>query len=415
MSEEERERPYYWRFWRVLPSRGRIGILFGSWYTDPIIRHVYGEIKRSRLDRELVRISFFENMLVDDGALIIKLWFHLSKKELRKRLRELETDPRKHWRILPTDWKHYRLYDNFILTTDRVIRRTDCGAAPWHIIEATDPRYRDLTAGRVVLVSIQRRLRGESPSSKRRPAAGAVAKNSFTILDHVDLSQSLSVGKYRKQLEKYQGRLGQLTWRANRKRLSSVVVFEGWDAAGKGSGIRRVTQAIDPRLFRVVSIAAPTDEERAHHYLWRFWRHLPKAGMITVFDRSWYGRVLVERVEGFVTAAEWSRAYLETNEFEEQLSEHGIILTKFWIHISKEEQLRRFREREKTPYKLYKITDEDWRNRKKRGAYEDAVHEMFARTNTEISPWVLVAGDDKRVARIQILTTLCRNLEQALE
>jgi polyphosphate kinase 2 (PPK2 family) len=193
-----------------------------------------------------------------------------------------------------------------------------------------------------------------------------------------------------------------------------VLVFEGWDAAGKGSAIRRVTQAIDPRLYRVVGIAAPTDEERAQHYLWRFWRHLPRAGFTTIFDRSWYGRVLVERVEGFARVDEWSRAFHEINAFEEELVEHGIVVNKFWLQISPAEQLRRFKERQKVDYKRYKITDEDWRNRKKWGEYQVAVDEMVARCGTEFAPWTIVAANDKRHARIQILKTIVRRLREVL-
>jgi AMP-polyphosphate phosphotransferase len=412
-SDEERERPAYWRFWRALPARGHIGILFGSWYTDPVIRRVYGKIKNSKLDRALDCIAFFENMLAEDGALILKLWFHLSKREQRKRFQELETNPNTHWSVLPSDWKHYQLYDRFIETSERAIRQTDAGLAPWHLIEATDRRYRDLTAARILLEALEQKLK-ESRARPAQPVPSPVhhpKPRGRTILDQVDLSRSLATARYKRRLEKLQGKLNRLTWAANKKGVSSVVVFEGWDAAGKGSSIRRVTAAIDPRLYRIVSIAAPTDEERAHHYLWRFWRHLPRAGRTTLFDRSWYGRVLVERVEGFATEAEWRRAYLEINAFEEQLVEHGIVLTKFWIHVGKEEQLRRFKERETVPYKRYKITEEDWRNREKWDAYKSAVNDMVAHTSTEFAPWTLVAGNDKRFARIQILRTLCQNLE----
>ena len=171
---------------------------------------------------------------------------------------------------------------------------------------------------------------------------------------------------------------------------------------------------MDARLYRVVPIAAPTDEERAHQYLWRFWRHIPRAGRVTIFDRSWYGRVLVERVEGFARPDEWQRAYLEINDFEDQLVAHGTMVTKFWLHISKEEQLRRFKERQKTAFKQYKITDEDWRNRERWDAYEAAINEMAVRTGRRDAPWVLVAGNDKRFARLQILETVCDRLEQTL-
>jgi polyphosphate:AMP phosphotransferase len=333
-------------------------------------------------------------------------------------LEELEADPKTRWRVRPVDWKHFKLYDKFIKVTERTIRHTDTGYAPWHLIEATNRRYRELTTGQILLDAIQQRLsraQGAKPAPSARPALTVTTASAGpTILDQVDLKQRLTPTEYTQQLEKYQGRLTRLTWAAVEKRVSCVAIFEGWDAAGKGSAIRRVTQAIDPRLYRTVSIAAPTDEERARHYLWRFWRHLPRAGMTTLYDRSWYGRVLVERVEGFAREEEWLRAYWEINEFEEQLTAGGIVLNKFWLHISKDEQLRRFKERQKVSFKQYKITDEDWRNRKKWDAYTAAVNDMVAHTSTELGPWTLVAGNDKRFARVQILKTLCDRLEQAL-
>ncbi len=419
-SDEERERPRYWRYWRALPARGRVGILFGSWYSEPVIRRVYGEIKTSKLDTEMDRIAFFEKMLADDGAVIVKLWFHLSKKAQRRQLKDLESNPKTHWRVLPSDWKHYKLYDKFTEVSERAIRRTDAGHAPWHLIEAADRRYRELTAGQILLQAIETKL---AELRQGRPAAAPAkpvkpsrlrGKGGITILDHVDLTQRLTDKEYAAQLEKYQGRLTRLTWTAWEKKVASVALFEGWDAAGKGSAIRRVTAAMDPRLYRIAPVAAPTDEERARHYLWRFWRHLPRAGMTTLFDRSWYGRVLVERVEGFAREDEWRRSFLEINDFEEQLTESGIVVSKFWVHIGKDEQLRRFQQREAIAFKRYKITAEDWRNREQWDAYKAAINDMVAHTSTEFAPWTLVAGNDKKFARVQILKTLCKHLEAAL-
>ena len=415
-SDEERERPHYWRYWRALPARGRVGILFGSWYSEPIIRRVYGEIKTSKLDTEMDRIAFFEKLLADDGAVIVKLWFHLSKKAQRRQLKDLDKNPKTHWRVLPTDWKHFKLYDKFTEVSERAIRRTDAGHAPWHLIEAADRRYRELTAGTILLQAIEAKL-AELQKHKPAPAPTKPAKappRGITILDHVDLTQRLSDKEYEAQLEKYQGRLTRLSWTAWEKKVASVALFEGWDAAGKGSAIRRVTAAMDPRLYRIIPIAAPTDEERAQHYLWRFWRHLPRAGMTTIFDRSWYGRVLVERVEGFAREEEWKRAFLEINDFEEQMAESGIVVSKFWIHIGKDEQLRRFKQREEIAFKRYKITAEDWRNREQWDAYKAAINDMVAHTSTEFAPWTIVAGNDKKFARVQILKTLCKHLEAAL-
>ncbi len=420
-SDEERERPPYWRFWRSLPARGRIGTYLTSWYTDPLLRRAHGKIGAAALDREQNRIAFFEQMLADDGVLVLKFWLHLSKKAQKKRLLTLAADKETRWRVSPLEWKHYKLYNKFIKASEQVVRRTDAVHAPWFLIEAEDPQYRELMVGRILLEAMRRRLAGKGgrgspvprpPSAVPKPPP--VPRASVTVLDHVDLARRLSEAEYKQKLLKLQGKLSRLARAAAEKQVSSVVVFEGWDAAGKGGSIRRLVEAMDPRLYRVISVAAPTDEEKAHHYLWRFWRHLPRSGRVTIYDRSWYGRVLVERVEGFASEPEWMRAFLEINDFEDQLAEAGTVVAKFWIHISLEEQLRRFQDRQKTIYKRHKITDEDWRNREKWGAYHAAVNDMVTRTSTRHAPWTLVAGNDKKLARVQILQTICEQLERAL-
>jgi AMP-polyphosphate phosphotransferase len=413
LTEEERDRPAYWRFWLSLPARGRVGMFFGSWYTDPIIRRTYRQSGGADFDRSLSRIEFFEQQLAQDGALIVKLWLHLSKKAQKKRLTKLEGDPKTRWRVGPTDWKHFKLYDRFVKYSEEALQRTDTGFAPWNVIEATDDRYREIAVGRTVLDAIKARL-SEKKAETALPKKAVSAGDVVSVLDRVDLKQTISSKDYDRKLAQLQGKLNRLARAAWEKKVSSVLVFEGWDAAGKGGTIRRLTSAMDARLYRVVPIAAPTDEERAHQYLWRFWRHIPRAGRVTIFDRSWYGRVLVERVEGFAREDEWKRSFQEINEFEDQLVEHGTMVTKFWVHISKDEQLRRFKERQKTEFKQYKITDEDWRNRKQWEAYEGAINEMVVRTSTRGAPWVIVAGNDKRFARIQVLETVCGRLEKAL-
>ncbi len=415
-SDEERERPPFWRFWRALPRDGRIGIFFGSWYTDPIVRRVYGDTKNADLDAALVRINAFEKSLADDGALIVKLWFHLSKRAQKKRLTALEEDPRTRWRVTDTDWKHFKLYDKFRRVSERALRETSRGEAPWVVVEGADHRYRSLTVGRCLLDAVTRRLDDGARAPGRAPAPPAARiTDPLTILDTLDLTRALEPAEYDKALEHYQGRLNALYRKAKKRHTSSILVFEGWDAAGKGGAIRRITPALDARDYQVIPIAAPTDEEKAHHYLWRFWRHLPRAGRVTIFDRSWYGRVLVERVEGFATAPEWMRAYSEITEFEEELHEHGVVLLKYWLHLSKAEQLRRFKEREQTGFKRYKITDEDFRNRAKWNAYELAANEMVERTSTAYAPWVLVEANDKRWARIKVLKAFCERLAAALK
>jgi polyphosphate:AMP phosphotransferase len=420
-TDEERERPRWWRYWMRLPPRGRIGIFFGSWYSEPLVERAFGRLSRARYDRRLSEIAFFEQMLAEDGALLVKLWIHLSKKGLRKRLRRLERDPATRWKVTKADWKHFRKYDRYIEASEHAIRRTDASHAPWVLVEATDERYRDLMAGRTLLERFRRRLaqapagRASAPGGSPAPPPVMSKEASLTVLDRVDLKRKIPPESYDRRLEKAQGRLGRLVRAAFQAKRSSVVVFEGWDASGKGGNIRRMTAAMDPRTYRVISVAAPTDEEKARHYLWRFWRHVPRAGNVTVYDRSWYGRVLVERVEGFARPEEWSRAYLEINDFEQQLVAHGIVLAKFWLHVDAAEQLRRFRERETVSWKRHKIGPEDWRNREKWDAYEEAVSDLVARTSTPQAPWTLVAANDKRYARLKVVETLCDRLAKALD
>ena len=413
-SDEERERPEAWRFWRVLPPKGRIGILFGSWYTRPIIDRVYGKTKNTDLDVDLMRINAFEKALVDDGALIIKFWFHLSKEAQSARLKLLMKNPETRWRVTDLDWQHFKLYDKFRLISERALRTTSTGEAPWLVIEGQDKRYRSITVGNYILDLISKRLATEHSRTVKISTSPVKAENPYTILDTLNLEQSLSEEDYKRLLEKYQGRLNLLYRQAKQLGRSVILVFEGWDAAGKGGIIRRVTSALDARDYQVIPIAAPTDEERSHHYLWRFWRHIPRAGRVTIFDRSWYGRVLVERVEGFASEAEWMRAYAEIVNFEQQLHEHSTLILKFWIHIDADEQLRRFQLRQETPYKHYKITDEDFRNRAKWNDYELAANEMIERTGTEFAPWYTIAANDKKFARIEVVKTLCDRLKKSL-
>ena len=414
-TDEECERPDYWRYWRRLPPRGSIGIMFGGWYWDPIYQHTGEKIDDAKLDDASSNIKVFERMLQQDGLLIIKFWFHLSKKSFEKQMRHR----REVTRHLPHagDGKLSRYYNRFLSSAERVIRHTDMAENPWHLIEADNAPFRDLSVARIVVGALSQRLKEEGFVERRgaappEPIAEEEASN--TILDTVDNSRTLARSDYKHQLKKYEERLRQLTWKAYDAKRSTVILFEGWDAAGKGGAIQRLTIPIDARLYRVISIAAPTDEERAQHYLWRFWRHIPRAGYITLYDRSWYGRVLVERVENFAKPREWQRAYQEINEFEEQLVEHGIVLLKFWLQITPEEQLRRFEEREKIAWKQYKITDEDWRNREKWNDYKVAVNEMILRTSTAKAPWNIVAANDKLSGRIEVIKEVCDRLEEAL-
>jgi polyphosphate:AMP phosphotransferase len=415
-SDEERERPPMWRFWRALPPRGRIGMLFGSWYTAPIIDRVFRRASGKDLLRSVEEINHFERMLADEGALLLKFWFHLSKKRQKKRLKALAADPETSWRVTERDWDFLEHYDRFYRISEDTLRRTSTAHAPWIVVEGSNPEFRAVTVGRTLLEAMRKRLarrvERRVPKSQAAPIVRAVDR--LHLLQAMDLSPRLERKAYSRRMKDLQARLALATRNPRFVRHHVVCVFEGMDAAGKGGAIRRITKALDARLYHTIPVAAPTDEERAQPYLWRFWRHVPRKGCFTLYDRSWYGRVLVERIEGFCSEADWMRAYAEINDFEEQLAGHGAIVAKFWLQISKDEQLRRFKEREKTRFKRFKITAEDWRNRRKWDAYQGSAADMIERTSTAHAPWTLIEANDKYHARAKILATLVDALERAL-
>jgi polyphosphate:AMP phosphotransferase len=414
-TDEELLFPPAWRFWRVLPPRGRIGILFGSWYTMPILNRVLNGVDGPVLDQAIDDINRNERMLADEGTLLLKFWFHLSKKAQKKRLKKLEKEEKTRWRVTERDWERFANYDTFVDVCAHVLRRTNQGHAPWIVVEGADERYRHLTVGKTILGAMRRRL--DQPATATTPVAvlpppPVSGKN---VIESLDLSKRLEPDEYEERLETLQGRLNLLSRDERFARSGVVAVFEGNDAAGKGGAIRRVTAALDARRYRVHRIAAPSDEEQSHPYLWRFWRRIPPLGYFGIFDRSWYGRVLVERIEGFADEHAWNRAYGEISDFESELTRHGLVVLKFWLAISPEEQARRFEARKETGYKRFKLTEEDWRNREKWDDYVRAVSDMVDRTSTEIAPWTLVEAEDKLWARIRVLETFCERIEERLE
>jgi len=413
-TDEERERPYMWRYWRALPPKGRTGIFAGSWYSSPIAERIAGDLSRGDLDQRMDQINRFEAMLVNEGALVLKFWFHLSKDGQRQRLKNLEKDPRMAWRVTKESWARLKTYDKLQEVAGHVLRMTNTPWAPWVVVEGTDDHYRSLAVGKLLLDALQKRL--ADTRDQNSPVAPPISPkiDSLDVLSALDLAQRLEKKVYEKQLAKWQGRLSELVRHPEFKKRSLILAFEGSDAAGKGGSIRRVTAAMDARQYQIVPVAAPTEEERAQPYLWRFWRHIPRKGRVTIFDRTWYGRVLVERVEGYCSEADWLRAYAEINDFEHELREDGAIVVKFWLQISDKEQLTRFKEREKIEFKRFKITEEDWRNREKSPLYHAAVCDMVDRTSTASAPWTLVEANDKNFARVKILRTICERLEAAL-
>ncbi len=416
-NEEEMYRPFLWRFWIKTPANGRMAIFDRSWYTRVLSDRVNGVVKKRVWQTAYQEINSFERQLADGGCLILKFFLHISQEEQKRRFKKLEKNPATAWRVDKGDWENHRRYGEYLEAVAEMRAKTDTDYAPWTIVEAHDRRFAVVKIFQTVVAALEQRVDEarelEETPRKRRSQVNA-GKISSSLLDKVDLSLSLTREEYKKLLKKYQKRIRDLEHKVYMKRLPVIILYEGWDAAGKGGNIKRLTRNMDPRGYEVIPIAAPNDIEKRHHYLWRFWKEIPKAGHIAIFDRTWYGRVLVERVEGFAAVEEWRRAYREINEMEEQLTNFGLVLVKFWIHIDKDEQLRRFKEREANPFKSWKLTDEDWRNREKWELYKEAVDEMLFRTSTPNAPWTVVESNSKLYARIKALKTVINAIEAKL-
>lgn len=424
-DENERLRPFLWRFWTKTPEKGRIAIFDRSWYRRVTVDRVDGTVDKGEWSKAYQEINSFERQLAEDGNVIIKFWLHISKKEQQKRFEELEANAKTSWRVTREDWKHHRQYKKYVAAAEEMIEHTNTHYAPWTVVEAKDLRFATVkifeTAVHAIDTKIQQireREAQKKPAKKDRPAARhpklQAGKSATSLLDTVDLAKTASEKEYDAKLEHYQNELRDLEHEIYLKRIPVVILYEGWDAAGKGGNIKRITGNLDPRGYEVIPVGAPNDIEKAHHYLWRFWNHIPKAGHITIFDRTWYGRVLVERIEGFCGEQDWKKAYQEINEMEQHLANFGTVIVKFWLHISKEEQARRFEERENTPYKKWKITAEDYRNREKWEVYKAAVDDMLLKTSTTYAPWTIVESECKHYARLKALKTVIQAIRRAL-
>ena len=407
-TKEDEMHPYFWRFFTKTPAKGRMHLFDRSWYR--------GVLEDEKLTFE--EVNQFEKQFTDDGTLSIKFFLCITKKEQKKRFQVLEKSKDTAWRVTKEDWKHNENYDSWTKLYDDMLIRTDTPNAPWTVVESMDKEY----AVCKILSTVVARM--EAAVAKKRKensgqAAGYLADvlpEGFEngVLNGVDLSCTLSQEEYKKRKKDLQERLSCLHNVMYQKRVPVILAFEGWDAGGKGGAIKRITECMDPRGYEVVPVASPNDVEKSHHYLWRFWQKAPKAGHMAIFDRTWYGRVLVERIEGFATEEEWKRAYKEINNMEEHMAKSGCLILKFWMHIDKDEQENRFKLRQETPEKQWKITDEDWRNREKWDEYEKAVDEMIVRTSTSYAPWIVVEANDKPYARIKVLETVVEQLEKAL-
>lgn len=431
-TEEERMHPFMWRFWTKTPEKGRIAIYDGSWYRRVLIDRFEKRTKGKELPEAFHSINSFEEQLTDDGTVIIKLFLDISKKEQKKRFEKLQKNKETAWRVTQGDLERNAKYDEYAAMMEDMLFKTDTDYAPWTIVEATDRRFATVKiyttvikamADQIEKLSVQAEKKAGTEAGQSCGNVSQVAQEAdrelrelqVSILSKADLTLKYTREEYDGKLEKLQKKMEKLHGELYRRRIPIVLGFEGWDAGGKGGAIKRLTAKMDARGYTVNPTASPNDIEKAHHYLWRFWRAMPKAGHVAIFDRTWYGRVMVERIEGFCTKEEWQRAYKEINDMEKDLHDAGAIVIKFWMHIDKDEQERRFRERQENPEKQWKITDEDWRNREKWDLYEDAVNEMLLRTSTDYAPWVVVEGNDKYYARVKVLKTVVDAIEERLK
>lgn len=417
-TEDEQMRPFLWRYWTKTPAKGRIAVFDRSWYRSVQVDRFDGLTREDKLGDAYQDILSFEKQLCDDGTVIMKFFLYIDKDEQKKRFKKLEGSKETSWRVTEEDWNRNKDFDRYLKMNEEMLEKTDTDYAPWVIIEAVDKDYAALKIVSTVMDRLEYELehrRPEDEKTAQRQESKTRERFKNGVLSGIDLSKSLTEEEYKTRLKKLQKRLAELHSELYRLRIPVVIGFEGWDAGGKGGAIKRLTSNLDPRGYRVNPTAAPNDIEKVHHYLWRFWNSVPKVGHIAIFDRTWYGRVMVERIEGFCSEAEWRRAYQEINEMESHMANAGAVVLKFWLHIDKDEQERRFRERQANPAKQWKITDEDWRNREKWDQYEEAVNEMLIRTSTTYAPWIVVEGNDKRYARVKVLQTVVDALEKKVK
>ncbi len=402
-THDQQKYPALWRYWRALPERGKIGVVFGSWYA-PLLRRAYaGRLTDQELLTAAERLRRFEALLAAEGVVVVKLWYHLSREAQQARCERLDADPDTAWQVTPADRRVVKRFTRIRRGAERVLRATDHVMAPWHVVPSADERCRIATTAQQLQAALTEPLPVVPPVDTFAPAPDR--------LSQLDDSTKLDKPTYQQELLHWQGRLSRAVRTPQFQSRALVLVFEGDDAAGKGGTIRRITHALDVRQYRIIPVGVPTDEERARPYLWRFWRHAPRLGEVRIFDRSWYGRVLIERVEKLVSEAQWRRAYDEIVEFEREWVEHGAIMLKFWLAITQEEQLKRFHDRERSPFKRFKLTDDDWRNRELNPQYRAATSDMLEYTDHAHAPWHIVATDSKRRARIDVLRTLVERLE----
>lgn len=412
-SKDDLRKPFLYRHFVKIPEDGKFAFLDSGWMGEITKKRLLKEIDKDEYKKDIESVKRFERQLTDNGYLVLKFFFDIDEKEQKKRLDKLLDDKNTRWRVGDFDLWQNKHYDKCVDVFDQYLSDTNSSNAPWYIVDAKDKKWAQLQV-------LETLVQGIDTAFMNSALAVQLLQNTFPImpidkLQDISLDKSLTDEEYEGLLNKYQKRLNELHNIVYRKKIPVIIAYEGWDAAGKGGNIKRITESLDPRGFEVHPIASPEPHEKARHYLWRFWNRLPKTGHIAIFDRTWYGRVMVERLEGFCSENDWQRAYVEINEFEKELADWGAVIVKFWVQIDKDTQLERFNERENTPEKKWKITDEDWRNREKWDLYEVAVNEMLAKTNTTYAPWNILESNDKKYARIKALKTVIDAIEEKLK
>ena len=416
MSEptaEEQRYPFLHRYFKHIPEQGKFTFLDSGWMEQICMERLEEKNDEKEYGSRIESIRRFERQLTDNGYLVLKFFMHIDQEEQKKREERLLEHKDTRWRVSEFDRWENAHYKKCVKVFSQYMSDTNASASPWYIIDASERKWAELQVLETMISNIQVALQNQAHSVP-------ILQNVFPLeqiprLSEIELKdKELEEAEYKTELKKLQSELGELHNRLYRKRIPVIITYEGWDAAGKGGNIKRITEALDPRGYEVHPIASPEPHEKARHYLWRFWTRLPKSGHIAIFDRTWYGRVMVERLEGFCSENDWRRAYNEINEFEKELKEWGAVIIKFWVQIDKDTQLERFEERQNTPEKQWKITDEDWRNREKWDDYEVAVDEMLQKTNTSFAPWHVLESVDKKYARIKALKIVIEEIQKAL-
>ncbi len=409
-DEQEKRKPFLWRYMEQIPEAGKFVFWDSGWLEELADGVISGQMSDMALEERMRQIRIFDRQLKDNGYLVVKLFLQIPRDEQKRRMEALLDKKDTRWRVSARDIRQAKKRKDHERAYDRILEATNTGYVPWHIVDAMDKKQALLQTLHILTNQINQAVENARILPEILHKDYPLLK--MPLLSNVPLDQEMSEEEYKVRLKELQKKLKKLHNRIYRLRIPVVIAYEGWDAAGKGGNIKRLASALDPRGFEVHPIASPEPHEKARHYLWRFYHRLPKDGHIAIFDRSWYGRGMVERLEGFFSENDWKRAYNEINEFEKELSDWGAVVIKFWVHIDKETQLARFTERANTPGKEWKITEEDWRNREKWDAYEQAVNEMIARTSTENAPWYIVQSNNKYYARIQAIEILIREIEK---